>query len=287
MKFSLILPTLNRSVEIKYCLDSINNQTYCNYEVLIIDQSNDKKTEEIIRENHYRNVQYIHTDKKGLSRARNIALRRATGVYFCLIDDDAFYPPNYLKKIYDHIIEGDGMTIYSGYIWDTIHDKTFVNYSMIPRNNPLSVRSVLRYCPSPCLTFPIELIEKIGFFDELFGVGAVYGAGEETDYILRAMKKGYVVAYFRDIEIIHPHEKLTIESNPLAEKNKFCNYAYGIGAMIKKNIVEKPTYRALYLYHIEMMIKWCVKSLLGWDGALEQAKNYFAGYTSYKISKLG
>ena len=64
---------------------------------------------------------YKHVKFKGLSKARNEALRIAKGEYFCLIDDDAYYPPDYLCKLSICLKRNETKTIISGYMWDSLH----------------------------------------------------------------------------------------------------------------------------------------------------------------------
>ena len=82
MKFSMIIGTLNREKAIKYCLKSLLEQNYENYEIIIIDQSDNDKTEKYVKNLSEKRIKYMHVDYKGLSRARNDALKLASGDYF-------------------------------------------------------------------------------------------------------------------------------------------------------------------------------------------------------------
>ena len=99
MLFSLIIGTLNRSDCVKYCLESLRDQFYKNFEVIIIDQSDDDQTENVIQKFDDLDIIYKHVSYRGLSRARNEAMCHAKGDYYCLIDDDAYYSENYLSNI--------------------------------------------------------------------------------------------------------------------------------------------------------------------------------------------
>lgn len=232
MLFSLIIGTLNRADCIGYCLESLRDQTYKNFEVIIIDQSDDDRTERAVRAFHDLTIVYERVPFKGLSRARNEAIRRAKGDYLCLIDDDAYYNKDYLSQVEKHI-RHDNRIIVSGYLWNTATKREFVNYKALSDGKKLSYRQVIRYCPSPAISFPKEVIRVSGYFDEEFGVGAKYGAGEETDFILRAMRWGYIVKYFSDVKVQHPHERLAVNASQM-NIEKSCSYSYGIGAMYEK-----------------------------------------------------
>lgn len=259
MLFSLLIGTLNRSDCIKYCLESLRNQTYKNFEIIIIDQSEDNLTEKALEEFRDLTIIYKRVNFKGLSKARNEAMRFAKGDYFCLIDDDAYYSEDYLSNIEKHITQ-ENKIIITGYLWNTITKSDFVNYKVLTDGEKLSYRQVIRYCPSPAISFPKEIVSKSGNFDEEFGVGAKYGAGEETDLIMRAMRQGYTVKYFSDIKAQHPHKKLA-NVTPVTDIKKKCSYSYGFGAMYEKQFIIGNGFNVLFPF-IEKIIKMEIKCLL-------------------------
>ena len=77
MKFSLILATLDRSKEIKECLNSLTVQEEQDFEIIVIDQSDNDKTKTIVERFNTLNIKYYAVDFKGLSKARNYGLQYA------------------------------------------------------------------------------------------------------------------------------------------------------------------------------------------------------------------
>lgn len=230
---SLIVGTLNRADYLSYCLESLKKQTYKDFEVIIIDQSTENDTQNMIESLNWSQVIYKRVTFKGLSKARNEAIKVSSGDTFCLIDDDAYYESDYLANVAKHI-KKDKNQIISGVLFNTKTNCDFVDYSKLKDEKALSYWKVTRYCPSPAISFPKELVEEIGMFDEEFGVGAKYGAAEETDLLLRGMKKGFQVIHYKDVRARHPHDK--VAGNGIEEdKSKSYSYSYGIGAMYKKN----------------------------------------------------
>ena len=281
IKFSLILATINRAREIKVCLESLKAQTYKNFEVIIIDQSENEETEVCVKNGCFEgmSIQYYHVCFRGLSKARNYGLQRSHGDYFCLIDDDAFYPSEYLCRVRHYIDEGR-KTILSGYIWNPIENTAFVNYNALRHGNKLNVRQIIRYCPSPCMSFPMTVINEAGLFDEEFGVGAKYGCGEETDLILRCLKKGYFVKYYQDVEIEHPNKALNIPPMKMT-KEKAYSYSRGIGAMICKHIQNSRMDIILWFCFAEMLAKDFVKMLLLRTNGKQKFFGKINGFISY------
>ena len=280
MFLSLIIGTLSRSDCIKYCLESLRNQTYKDFEIIIIDQSEDDLTEKALEDFCDLAIIYERVAFKGLSKARNEAIRLAKGDYLCLIDDDAYYSEDYLSNIEKHI-KTDRKAIITGYLWNCDTKSDFDSYNALTDGKKLSHRQVIRYCPSPAVSFPKEIISESGNFDEEFGVGAKYGAGEETDFILRAMQHGYVVRYFSDVKAQHPHEKLA-KTALIANIKKKCSYSFGFGAMFEKQFCLGNGFSVLFPF-IEKIIKLKIKCLLyRKEEFVKENEAFWQGMKEYK-----
>ena len=104
IKFSIIVPVYNVEKYIKKCIDSILNQTYKNYEIIIINDGSTDNSSKIIN-NYKKNkkIKIITQKNKGLSAARNKGIKLATGDYILFIDSDDYIDENLLlilnKKI--------------------------------------------------------------------------------------------------------------------------------------------------------------------------------------------
>lgn len=258
MKFSLIVGTLNRRKEIELCLNSLLEQTYNNFEIIVIDQSDNDDTKFFIENLSDDRIVYKKIIEKGLSRARNIGLRLSSGTHFCLIDDDASYDCNYLMYA-SQLLRKNPNIIISGYIFDNNYNRDFAYYNELLDQKELSKRMVMKTCPSAGLFFPRNVIENVGLFDELFGVGSVFGAAEETDLLFRCQKKGYSIYYNSNCKLSHP---VSVSQNILPVSNKkIASYYYGIGAFYRKHIFYEKNYSLVPLY-VEVLTKLIIKTML-------------------------
>lgn len=91
---SVIVPNYNKERYIKECLDSILNQTYSNIEVIVIDDCSSDFSRKIIEEyqKEFTQVKSILLKKNGgVSRARNIGIKAASGFFVTMLDSDDFY----------------------------------------------------------------------------------------------------------------------------------------------------------------------------------------------------
>ncbi len=95
---SVIIPTYNRPEMLRLTLESIHNQTFSDFEVLVIDDGTPNSlNEELCRE--FPKVQYFKIENSGgPSRPRNMGIQRAKGKYVTFLDDDDLWLPQKLEK---------------------------------------------------------------------------------------------------------------------------------------------------------------------------------------------
>jgi hypothetical protein len=96
-KVSIIMPTYNRSYIIRRALDSIEAQTYKQWELIVVDDGSTDDTWQVMRECQLDNVKYIKTSHGGVSRARNVGLNHATGECIAYLDTDDEWSPHFLE----------------------------------------------------------------------------------------------------------------------------------------------------------------------------------------------
>lgn len=108
-KISIIVPVYNAENYLRRCIDSILNQTYTDFELLLInDGSTDgsAKILEEIKESDSR-IRVVHKKNEGVSATRNLGLKLATGDYITFIDSDDFVDKLYLEVLYKSLTEND------------------------------------------------------------------------------------------------------------------------------------------------------------------------------------
>ncbi|ELC8443056.1 glycosyltransferase family 2 protein [Clostridium perfringens] len=100
MKLSIIVPIYNIEDYIEECIESIINQNYSDYEVLLIDDgSKDNSADVCKRYIKDKRIKYFLKDNGGLSDARNFGIEKSTGDYLMFLDGDDFLEENCLNKI--------------------------------------------------------------------------------------------------------------------------------------------------------------------------------------------
>ncbi|MEP0859807.1 MAG: glycosyltransferase family 2 protein [Ignavibacterium sp.] len=103
MKFSVIIPTYNRSDLLIKTINSALNQTFKDYEVIIVNDGSTDNTKEILN-GYGSEIRVIHKENSGSEKSRNAGAEIANGEYFCFFDsDDLMFP--WTLEVYNKVIE--------------------------------------------------------------------------------------------------------------------------------------------------------------------------------------
>ncbi len=90
IKFSIIVPVYNVEKYLKECLTSLVNQTYKNYEVIIVNDGSTDNSRAIINDFNTKKFSVIEQKNQGLSSARNNGIKKAKGDYILFLDSDDY-----------------------------------------------------------------------------------------------------------------------------------------------------------------------------------------------------
>lgn len=112
MKFSIIIPTYNRSAFLPKAIDSVLAQTYSDWELIIVDDGSTDNTSEVVRKYTDVRIRYIYQANAERSAARNNGIQHATGEYVCFMDSDTYMKPERLALLSEVLGEKDTIACY-------------------------------------------------------------------------------------------------------------------------------------------------------------------------------
>lgn len=237
MKFSLILATLGRDKEVANFLESLKNQSYKNFELVVVDQNQDGKIDNIIQE--YKkdfSINHIKIKEKGLSHARNVGLKYINGEIVAFPDDDCEYPENLLENVINVFQEKKDYKIITGISLDKKTKKPNSG-KLLKKNTEINCRNILQTAISFSIFIDLDFSERnTCLFDERLGVGAYFGSAEETDFLFHLLSKDYKGYYYPEkIFIYHPTKENNFFNS--GEKKRCYSYGLGFGAFFKKHLI--------------------------------------------------
>lgn len=112
---SIVIPTYNRSKLLMECINSIREQTYGNWECIVVDDysSEDIKQVVISASNHDFRIRYLkNTGRRGAQGARNMGLKEAHGTFVIFEDSDDLLASNCLQKRIEFANKSPGRYFY-------------------------------------------------------------------------------------------------------------------------------------------------------------------------------
>lgn len=191
MRFSVIIPIYKAEAYLETAIQSVLNQTYSDYEIILVDDGSPDKCPTIC--NHYSAINHkiktIHQKNAGVSVARNNGIKAANGDIICFLDADDEWINTYLenvKRLYDKYpkIKASFTARYIRY-----PDKS-TKLMRIPVNKNYFILNKLlgnlEYCRTSCFTIRKDAFKQISLFRENIK------RGEDIDLMLRVFCIGSI-----------------------------------------------------------------------------------------------
>ena len=223
---TLILPTLGeREFEINRLFDSLENQTYKDFEIIVVSQDNHEKINQFLKKYKFK-YKHIRINKKGLSVARNEGLKYVNGDIITFSDDDCWYLNDSLENVYNYFeVNNSDIALFQHF--DPEQSQYPKKYPKEEKKN-ISRRRILSQSSIDIFVNIKNVRDYTIGFDERFGVGSKYKSGEENIYLMDLYNKGYKFDYYPKIISYHPNkrgngneildEKMVIDKAPLFKR---------------------------------------------------------------------
>lgn len=174
-KVTVIMPVYNGANYIKEAVDSILNQSFKDYEIVVINDGSKDNTEEIL-DGYGDKIRYFYQNNAGTSVARNLGIREARGEYIAFLDQDDVYFPDKLERCLDYFkLNADVPMVYSNMLvidqsgkklYDWLLTKKYFAEGYIYEN----LLKECFFCPSTVVIKKTLLLEVGGFDESVRGV---------------------------------------------------------------------------------------------------------------------
>ncbi len=199
MKFSAIIPVYNRIDEVKELLDSLQNQSAKNFEVIVVEDGSTDPCRNVCEAAARRglDVKYHYKENEGRSIARNYGMERASGDYFVFFDSDCVIPADYFRNL-ENELRRNPLDCYGGP--DAAHSsfsdtQKAINYSMTSFLTTGGIRGgkvrLEKFVPRTFnMGYTREVYEKVGGFREMFS--------EDIDMSMRIRHAGYSIGLIQN-----------------------------------------------------------------------------------------
>ena len=201
---SVIIPSYNSERTIEKCLDALLNQTYSGeFEIILVDSSDDR-TPEIVK-NKYPSILFTHLNgRTGRGKARNIGIKKSKGNLLLFVDSDCIVPSNWINELValhrsknyaaigGSVVNGNNtmsVIAWAGYIAEF---RDFI---------PGQKGGEVEHLPTCNIAYKREILEKLGGFSEDCFLP------EDHDLNQRLILAGDKIFFNPDIKVKHIHRE--------------------------------------------------------------------------------
>ncbi len=201
-KVSLIIPVHNMGKTIGECLESVFENDYQNFEVIVVDDKSTDNTLEILESIKDKRLKYYSNQARSLTAfSRNVGIKNSDGDLIILLDADSLVEKDWIKRHVQAHRENETDLIGGGVvgIYKTIYGAadTFSSWwTSVPFSKDYYIKRF--HFPTNNLSIKRSVFEKIGYFNEELGHG-----GEDAEFSFRALKNNLKLYFKSDIVVRH------------------------------------------------------------------------------------
>lgn len=191
---SIVIPLYNKERFIKETLDSVFNQSFTDYEIIIVNDGSSDSSVFIVNAIKDQRITVLSNQNKGVSHARNFGISKANSDLIALLDGDDLWEPNHLENLYNLYEKFPDCGLYA-----TAYNKKYFNgekikasynglakeyFGIIEDYFSASIKDGVAW--TSAVLIPMKTFRKVGVFDEEMR------SGQDTDLWIRIALKDSV-----------------------------------------------------------------------------------------------
>lgn len=243
--FSIIIPTYNRAELIGKTIESVQQQLYSNFELLIIDDGSTDNTEVVVKPYCNEHIHYFKKENGERAAARNYGIKKAKGAFITFLDSDDLIYQNYLSHAYELINKHSNEHFFhTAYAISTPDGK--VIHTLNTRSGDLN-KQLLKGNLLSCLGV---FIRREKLLNNLFNEDRDLSGSEDWELWMRLSAR-YPIFYSNEVTasiIQHDHRSiLNFKADVLIKRIQLAAYYIFEDAIIKEKY---SSYKKMILAHL-------------------------------------
>jgi len=219
--FSVVIPTYNHEVFLEKAVKSVLNQTFSDYEIIIIDNYSNDNTENLIKNLNNKNIKFIKNRNHGIiAKSRNIGIEQSKSEWIAFLDSDDIWRQEKLKVLFNFIKKHNNYdVICNNELWVyKNNNKTKVSKYGPYKNN--FYKTLLKY--GSCISTSASLVRKKYLLDNkiFFSEEKNFAPYEDYDFWMRIAKNNGKFKFLKEVLGEHLfHQESWSEKNKSILKN--------------------------------------------------------------------
>lgn len=277
---SIILPLYNSKKYIAETIDVILNQTFTNFELIIIDDRPSDGTMDVVRGIRDNRIYIFHNkENKGVSYTRNLGIKKARGEFIVFMDHDDTMPLNRLEKQYDFLMQHSDIGAVGGKtMYMDEHSRIKSTFNEVVYKNPKYIRVKLMETNifiNSAVMYRKSIIDKnnIQFWENAYGL-------DDYIFLMEFSKYGLISGIDDVVHFYRVHDASALQvifreqrQERMAKRNEVYHYAYSKEGF---NLTEEQYSTILYAFEEDkkeaISFKLFGELMILFDDILKQAK---------------
>lgn len=187
-KISIIIPTYNRANLLPIAIRSVVDQTYQNWELIIVDDGSIDNTKEVVTAFSEPRIKYYYQKNAGVASAMNTGFQNANGDYFAWLDSDNYYNTDTFQKVIETFEKDSSI--------ETSIDVVYGNVELTDGK-----KIVKTFKPRPLINYKTVLLHTSGsvpvqpavffkghYFSDVNGFNTAYRIAGDIDFWVKVLK---------------------------------------------------------------------------------------------------
>jgi glycosyltransferase involved in cell wall biosynthesis len=234
IRLSVVVPTRNRPAHAAACAASIL-ATDGFVDLIVVDQSDDRVTEEALSKIDDRRLRYVRMETRGVTRGRNLGMELSDSEIIAFTDDDCRVKPDWVRRIIDVFVADPNTAVVCGRV--SVPEE-ILSEGWAEGFQP-HVREWQGHYPplgdwgiTANLSLRRSVLERVGPFDPMLGAGAPLRSGGEPDFLFRVLRAGFKVVNAHEVIVDH----FGIRRRGDEARNLIIGYGSGTAAALFKHV---------------------------------------------------
>ena len=194
--FSIIIPAYNRADLITLAINSVLNQTFQDFEIIVVDDGSKDNTEEIVKSIKDERIRYFKKVNEERSIARNFGIEKSQGNYIGFLDADDYVLPNHLEVAYQYC-SSNGLPeiVHSGYKIENEKNETLLTRDSLDDS---SIENLLYDNSLHCnaIFIKADIIKKYHFINDR------HATISEDRYLWIVLASRYEVDFYNEVTAV-------------------------------------------------------------------------------------
>jgi glycosyltransferase involved in cell wall biosynthesis len=224
--FSIVIPVFNKEKFVAKTVESVLNQTFSDYEIIVINDGSTDASENIIQQFNDNRIRYFSKKNEGVAVARNYGIEKASADFICFLDADDYWFPRFLETMNQYIQKLPEQKVFACAIEIETKKKSFAATYSIDKKSDYEIVDFFQASQKECVLWASSVCIHKSVFDKVGNFDTNIKKGEDTELWIRIGLR-FPILFVNKImaKYVYDHQSISRKWNYFFEAYTFDKYA--------------------------------------------------------------